>query len=101
MTALANQAGLSRAHFFTLFQRETQTTPLVYANVLRVEEAIRRLAENTGAVTDISYALGFSAPSHFSRFFRQNIGIAPSEYRRTVNLFEPPAPATSGNVELI
>ena len=40
---LANElrkAGLSRAHFFALFQRDTQVTPLVYANVLRFEAAV-------------------------------------------------------------
>jgi len=89
MAELAGEAGLSRAHFFSLFQRETQTTPLVYANVLRIEAAIRRLTEQQQSVTDISYALGFSAPGHFSRFFRQHIGITPTEYRSRVNLFRP------------
>lgn len=95
MTKLAAHVGLSRAHFFALFQRETQTTPLVYANVLRVEESIRRLAEYKDAVTEVAYAVGFSAPSHFSRFFRQHLGITPSDYRRAVNLFDPPANAPS------
>jgi len=89
MTALAGEAGLSRAHFFSLFQRETQTTPLIYANVLRVEAAIHKLTEQQQTVSDISDALGFSAPGHFSRFFRQNIGITPTEYRSRVNLFRP------------
>ncbi|MGH6610839.1 MAG: helix-turn-helix domain-containing protein [Burkholderiaceae bacterium] len=93
MVTVADEAGMSRAHFFTRFQLETQTTPLVYANVLRVEEAIRRLAHNAEAVSDVSYALGFSAPSHFSRFFRQHLGITPTEYRRTVNLYEMPEEA--------
>jgi AraC-like DNA-binding protein len=35
--------------------------------------------------------LGFSAPGHVARFFRQHLGITPTEYRRVVNLFEPPA----------
>ena len=89
MTLLAGQAGLSRAHFFSLFQKETQTTPLVYANVLRVEAAIRQLTERHQPVSDISYTLGFSAPGHFARFFRQHIGITPTEYRSRVNLFAP------------
>jgi AraC-like DNA-binding protein len=89
MAALAGKAGLSRAHFFSLFQRETKTTPLVYANVLRVEAAIRRLTEQHESVADVSHALGFSAPGHFSRFFRQHIGVTPTEYRSRVNLFLP------------
>ena len=87
---LAAQAGLSRAHFFTLFQRDTQVTPLVYANVLRFEAAVARLTAGREPVGDVAHDLGFSAPSHFSRFFRSHLGITPSDYRRVVNLFEPP-----------
>ena len=29
---------------------------------------------------------GFAAPSHFTRFFRHNQGVTPTEYRRVVNL---------------
>ena len=92
MATLADKAGMSRAHFFACFQAETRTTPRVYANVLRVEDAIRRLSRTPQPLADVAYTLGFSAPSHFSRFFRQHLGITPSDYRRAVNLFEPPQP---------
>ena len=87
---LANRAGLSRAHFFTLFQRDTHVTPMVYANVLRFEAAVQRLTTGGEPVGEVAHELGFSAPGHFSRFFRQHLGITPSDYRRVVNLFEPP-----------
>lgn len=89
--ALARQCGLSRAHFFALFQQSTQVTPLVYSNVLRFENAVRRLSLGDEPIGDVAHSLGFSAPSHFSRFFRQHLGITPSDYRRKVALFEPPA----------
>jgi AraC family transcriptional regulator len=88
---LARRAGLSRAHFFTLFQRDTHVTPMVYANVLRFEAAVKRLTQGGEPVGDLAHDLGFAEPGHFSRFFRQHLGITPSEYRRVVNLFEPPA----------
>ncbi|MCC7227066.1 MAG: helix-turn-helix transcriptional regulator [Burkholderiaceae bacterium] len=87
---LAAQSGLSRAHFFALFQRDTQVTPLVYANVLRFEAAVTMLTKGSDSVADMSEQLGFSAPGHFSRFFRQHLGITPRDYRRVVNLFDPP-----------
>jgi AraC-like DNA-binding protein len=95
MDALAARAGVSRAHFFTLFQRDTQVTPLVYANVLRFEAAVERLTHGNESLGELAHDLGFSAPGHFSRFFRQHLGITPSDYRRVVNLFEPPAAAVS------
>ncbi|CAN5782908.1 helix-turn-helix domain-containing protein [soil metagenome] len=95
MDALAARAGVSRAHFFTLFQRDTQVTPLVYANVLRFEAAVERLTHGNESLCELAHDLGFSAPGHFSRFFRQHLGITPSDYRRVVNLFEPPAAGRS------
>lgn len=100
MDDLAAQAGLSRAHFFTLFQRDTHVTPLVYANVLRFEAAIDRLSHSTEPVGDVAHDLGFSAPGHFARFFRQHLGITPTDYRRAVNLFDPPV-ETSTTQDLI
>ncbi len=90
---LAARTGLSRAHFFALFQRDTHMTPLVYANVLRCEAAVQRLSKGREPLNEIADDLGFSAPGHFSRFFRQHLGITPSDYRRVVNLFEPPVSA--------
>lgn len=95
MDKVAAAAGLSRAHFFTLFQRDTQVTPLVYANVLRFEAAIERLTASEEPVGDVAHGLGFSAPGHFSRFFRSHLGITPSDYRRVVNLFDPPKTVVS------
>jgi len=95
--ALALRCGLSRAHFFALFQQSTRVTPLVYANVLRFEAAVRRLSQGFDPVGDVAHELGFSTTSHFSRFFRQHLGITPGGYRRAVNLIEPPSasePAT-------
>lgn len=95
MDDLANHAGLSRAHFFSLFHRDTQVTPLVYANVLRFEAAVDRLSHSSIPVGDVSHDLGFSAAGHFARFFRQHLGITPTDYRRVVNLYEPPTGETS------
>lgn len=88
MDQLAGQCGLSRAHFFTQFRRCTNVTPLVYSNVLRMETAIHSLTAATESLATISYEIGFSAPCHFTRFFRQNLGITPGEYRRVVNTYQ-------------
>lgn len=85
---LAAESALSRAHFFELFKRSTNLTPAVYANALRVEAAIAELCKPEIRIGDISYNVGFSAPGHFTRFFRQHLGITPGEYRRVVDLME-------------
>ncbi len=85
MRALAARSGLSRAHFFALFRQCMNMSPTVYANALRMEAAISGLGEDARPIADLSGRLGFSAQSHFTRFFRHHLGITPSEYRRKAN----------------
>ncbi len=33
-------------------------------------------------LSDVAFDLGFSAPSNFSRFFKEHIGVSPSTFRR-------------------
>lgn len=94
MDQIAAEIGLSRSHFFSLFQRDTQVTPLVYANVLRFESAIDQLSKTNRSVGEVADSLGFAVPGHFARFFRQHLGITPTEYRRVVNLYEPTSQAS-------
>lgn len=87
MDRLAQHSNLSRAHFFALFRRCTRLTPALYANVLRMESAIEALGRSEVSAVELSYRLGFSAQSHFTRFFRQHLGITPTDYRRKAAVF--------------
>lgn len=88
MDMLAREAHLSRAHFFTLFRRCTRISPNVFINMMRMERACHRLADHrSGTLGSLSAELGFSEQSHFTRFFRQHLGVAPSEYRRVVDVY--------------
>jgi AraC family transcriptional activator of pobA len=44
-------------------------------------EAKRQLVFTNQAITEVSYDLGFSDPSHFARFFRKNTGMTPHGFR--------------------
>jgi AraC-like DNA-binding protein len=92
MDHLAKHSNLSRAHFFALFRRCTNLTPALYANVLRMERAIEGLGHSEASAAELSDRLGFSAQSHFTRFFRQHLGITPTDYRRKAAVFGRRAP---------
>jgi AraC-like DNA-binding protein len=89
MDELASQVGLSRSRFYDLFQVCTGFSPRAYLDMLCVETAISRLASGRGKIAEVAAELGFSAQSNFTRFFLNQVGVPPSEYRR----------ATSGNAE--
>jgi len=82
MNELASQVGLSRSRFYDLFQLSTGRSPRSYLDLLCVESAIAKLSSGSGKIAEVSAQLGFSAQSNFTRFFQQQVGIPPSEYRR-------------------
>ncbi len=84
--ALASIHSLSRQHFFSLFRQCTGMSPILYTNTLRMERAFKTLGECTTSVNSLADGLGFSEPHHFTRFFRRNLGIPPSQYRHGVSL---------------
>lgn len=86
LDSVAREVGLSRPHFFKLFRAQVGLTPNLYANALRMERAIDRLAGTEEAVADIGFDLGFSSQASFSRFFIANGVVPPSVYRRSVHL---------------
>ncbi|MGL4240538.1 MAG: helix-turn-helix domain-containing protein [Beijerinckiaceae bacterium] len=83
---LAKSAGLSRAHFFRVFEDSTGVTPHVFLNVLKVELAVGAIVEGDETFAALSDRLGFSAPAHFTRFFRDHCSVAPSEFRQVARL---------------
>jgi AraC-like DNA-binding protein len=85
MDELASQVGLSRSRFYDLFQLCTGFSPRTYLDLLCVEAAIARLSSGRGKIAELSAELGFSAQSNFTRFFQNQVGVAPSEYRRAAS----------------
>jgi AraC family transcriptional regulator len=84
--SLAKESGLSRAHFYRLFERSTCMTPHVYLNLLRMELAVKSVVHCDDSLSAVSDNLGFSAQGHFTRFFRDHAGVNPSEFRRVARL---------------
>jgi AraC-like DNA-binding protein len=86
VNVLAKEAGLSRAHFFRLFESSTGVPPRVYLNVVRLERAVQAVVNDTANVAEIGNRLGFDVPAHFTRFFRNHTGVSPREFRAVSRL---------------
>lgn len=87
---LASDSGLSRPHFFKIFRNQIGVPPKLFWNTLRLERAFHELVETSKPICDISFELGFSSQSSFSRFFCLNTGLAPTDYRRVGHVVASP-----------
>lgn len=64
-----------------LFKQYENITMSNYINNLRVESALEKLNDISFSITEISKFVGFYDSNYFTRVFKRNMGITPSEYR--------------------
>jgi signal transduction histidine kinase/DNA-binding response OmpR family regulator len=76
--ALAAAAGLSYQQLYRRLRDELGVTPSQFIRTVRVERAAELLRAGEGSVTEVAYAVGFNALSHFHRSFRERFGVAPT-----------------------
>jgi len=78
---LAALANLTTAHFVRVFKRSTGLTPYQYVIRTKIDRAKHLLEVSRLSGREISVLLGYSDQSHFTRQFKQVVGISPSHYR--------------------
>jgi AraC-like DNA-binding protein len=83
LDAIAKVAGLSRCHFVRAFRQSVGTTPHNFLMYRRFCKAIEFVTGTDLPLAEIALAAGFSDQSHFSRRFRQYLGVSPSAFRRS------------------
>ncbi len=76
---LASTAGMSLSSFHQHFKSVTGTTPLQYLKDIRLIAAKAMLLNRSHAVSQVSYAIGYESPTHFSRDYRRKFGLPPSK----------------------
>ena len=79
---MAEEAGLSTAHFSQTFRKSTGESPHQFVLNHRVERAKRMLRAADMRILDVAVACGFKTQQHFARVFRQLCGASPTEYRQ-------------------
>ncbi|NSW90547.1 MAG: AraC family transcriptional regulator [Firmicutes bacterium] len=81
LTQIANELGYSYSYLSHIFSRETGLSIQEYYNQKRFEKAGELLKNGNLSVTEIAEMLQYQSINSFSKAFRKNIGISPSEYQ--------------------
>jgi transcriptional regulator GlxA family with amidase domain len=87
------QSGLARRSLERRFRKATGSSPIAYAQDLRIEEARRRLERTNIPIEKVAHDLGYENTAFFRRLFQRKTRITPGAYRRKFqmpNLGFPP-----------
>lgn len=72
---------LGRTIFYKKVRGTTGYTPNEYIRVIRLRKAAELLKEGEKNVSEVAYAVGFDNPYYFSKCFKEQFGVPPSQYR--------------------
>lgn len=91
-TTLASIAGYSKFHFLRYFRNVTKLTPADYIRKRRISEIVKRIGDDDAFVSDIAFKFGFNSKENFTRAFKKEHNILPTEFKSancSLRLFEP------------
>ena len=82
--SVAKEVSVSTSHLTALFHRQMNISPGEYIRRVKLEESKALIREGKMNFSQIAAALHYSTIHHFSRQFKDNFGISPSEYAKSL-----------------
>jgi transcriptional regulator GlxA family with amidase domain len=79
--SLAETAAMSRSAFAEHFAESFGRSPMSFVNHVRMQRAAQMLAIENMSIDEIARSVGFSSRSHFSRAFKDHLGLPPKTFR--------------------
>ena len=77
----AGELNLSSNYFGDVIKKETGKSAQEYIQTKVIDVAKERIFTIDKSISEVAYELGFSYPQHFTRLFKQKVGISPTSYR--------------------
>ncbi|MNK06788.1 HTH-type transcriptional activator Btr [compost metagenome] len=77
----AQELNLSANYFGDLIKKETGQSAQEYIQTKVIDVAKELIFDQRKSLSEIAYELGFKYPQHFTRLFKQKVGVSPKEYR--------------------
>ncbi len=76
---MGKEVSMSRSQVHRKLTALTGKSPSLYMRSLRLARARELIINRTANISEIAYSVGFSSPAYFTRCFKEEYGIPPSE----------------------
>ena len=80
----AQKTGVSPSYLTALFLKHLRIGPGEYIRRIKLQESKNMIRDGKYSFTEIAAALEYSTVHHFSRQFKENFGITPTQYAKSV-----------------
>ena len=84
LNTIARTLGFSSSYLTKVFNKIENCTPSKFIRSYRMGIAKRLLNDNSLTIQQIAAHVGYSDPFHFSKSFKQVVGISPTEYKQEI-----------------
>ena len=81
---LVRELAVSRSVFFKKLKTLTGLAPIEFIKEMRIKRAAQLIETGEFNMTQISYMVGINDPRYFSKCFKAQVGMTPTEYREKV-----------------
>ncbi len=81
LSELSKEYNMSISSLSHTFKKIAGTSVINYLNFCRLNKAKLMLSKSSMSIAEICESCGFTDGSNFSRLFKQNTGISPTQYR--------------------
>ena len=79
---LAADMNLSRVQLYRKVKAVTSSSPVELLRTARLNRAYQLLLTTDKSVSEVAYAVGFTAPSYFTKCFKEEYGMVPGDIRK-------------------
>ena len=79
---LASDMNLSRVQLYRKVKAVTGSSPVELLRTARLKRAYQLLITTDKSVSEIAYDVGFTAPSYFTKCFKDEYGLLPGDVRK-------------------
>jgi len=76
---LGREVGMSRSQLHRKLTALIDQSATEFIRSYRLHRAKEMISREAGSISEISYAVGFGSPSYFSKCFREEFGMTPSQ----------------------
>ena len=78
---VSQNVDISPYYFSKLFKEATGDTFIEYLTRLRLDKAKELIQHSELSMKEICQQVGYSDPNYFSRIFKKNVGLSPTDYK--------------------